>query len=828
MRDGTYGLLAENLWGLSDQALAPDSNLRPFDIVTRDDNQYRPTLATLVVGDPNPMRLTTTLLADQVDDGARGGVIAREDLGLFDIAGRSSSRHNPVVPRLDPLGDQWLYRLDPFAPMLDVVDRALPGAPALNPDLGADSGSSLKVTVQRPDGGVDVIGPAPLTRYGVKSPRTPWNDTLNPGGGDLREIPQLMGDGDTFAYSFPSDGDYIVTLNGRVNDTQGNVHGICGTFDLTVASHLEIETALLPTTPFEIGDSLAPTVTILPGVPADIAYTVTHVAADGAVDQETFRGTANPYGWWDGGGGSYRFNRDGEYLVDIDTRYALEDGSLWAGRMRFGGLVATPNAPIVAHGRRGPDGQTELAPPWAFEEVFISEDSAHWQFPYFSGDVLWGDTEPGPGQAVVTHLSVQSLDDNNPLVQRARNVTESFGVNESLPLDVALRADQVPLVLGPEDRSLPGSHPDELSLWSYVYGSAQRPGVRVREIVLGDDVSGAYWRFGDSYHGQLGNGPEGDLPGDFKFLYGGAVIRDPVVGEGIYAIYGSSWVHTLADDPLGSRLFPPYQGAAGGPNGGPLFTTHGREVDMFMMPMAVRPGAVLETGDTFRMSGPIMPTLPSLVEYTVIAPDGTRRQLGGRANAIGYFYDPTDDFIIDQPGLWTVELTVTHDGMTSAGPVQAPFPTGGLLTPDGRTFHFMVVDDTINRSTLVTDLSDIPPGEWFEDSSRATFTTRLPAGWDGDSARLVVTMPGNVLVDEQVSVAGGQVTWELKGGELNALASNFDTGGVPNSSTGGGLYDTLTITIYAEGIVDGMPSAAVASMATHGTRVPDAPPPGDL
>ena len=166
--------------------------------------------------------------------------------------------------------------------------------------------------------------------------------------------------------------------------------------------------------------------------------------------------------------------------------------------------------------------------------------------------------------------------------------------------------------------------------------------------------------------------------------------------------------------------------------------------------------------------------------------------------------------------------------MTSAGPVQAPFPTGGLLTPDGRTFHFMVVDDTINRSTLVTDLSDIPPGEWFEDSSRATFTTRLPAGWDGDSARLVVTMPGNVLVDEQVSVAGGQVTWELKGGELNALASNFDTGGVPNSSTGGGLYDTLTITIYAEGIVDGMPSAAVASMATHGTRVPDAPPPGDL
>ena len=40
-----------------------------------------------MVGDPNPMRLTTTLLGDQVDDGARGGLVAREDFGLFDIAG---------------------------------------------------------------------------------------------------------------------------------------------------------------------------------------------------------------------------------------------------------------------------------------------------------------------------------------------------------------------------------------------------------------------------------------------------------------------------------------------------------------------------------------------------------------------------------------------------------------------------------------------------------------------------------------------------------------------------------------------------------------------
>ena len=811
-RDGTYSLLSGNLWNLTDSALPPIVSLRPSNLFNRDANQYRPNLATVVIGDPNPMRLTTTLLADQVDDGARGGLIAREDFGLFDIAGRSSTRHESVIARLDPYGTAWSYHLEPFLPMLDVADRALPGAPAMDPDLTA---SSLKVTVERPDGGIDVIGPAVLTRYGVQSPRTAWNQPLGLGGGELREIPQLMGDGDTFAYSFPTDGDYVITLNGKVPDANGNVHGICGTYDVTVANHLEIETSMLPTTPFEVGDSIAPTVTLLPGVPAEILYTVTHVAADKVVDQRTFSGTANNYGWWDGNGETFTFDRDGEYRVDIDTRYTADDGRIWVGRLRFGGVVATPDAPFALHGRRGPDGESELARPWAFEDSFTSVGDTHWQFPYFTGDVLWGDSEPGPGQAVITRLSIQSFDDDNSLIERAREVTENRGSGGDLSLELALRAGQMPLTLAPEHTGLPGTHPDEISLWSYVYGSAERPGIRVREMIQGDDVNGAYWLFDDAYHGQLGNGPDGDLPGEFKFLYGGAVIRDAVEDEGIYAIYGSSWVHTVAGDPLGSRLFPPFQGAGGGPNGGPLFITHDREIDIFMVPMAVRPGAVLEIGDTFRMAGPIMPTLPSLVDYTVIGPDGSTRQLGGRANAVGYFYDPDDDFVVDQAGLWTVELTVTHDGQTSAGPVLAPFPTGGPLTPDGRTFNFVVVDSTTHDVDWATDLSSLTPDEWFVDRSDATFTTLLPDGWVGDAARLVVTMPGNVLVDQEVDVTNGLVVWDLIGEELNFIATNFDTGG--------GLYDTLTITLFADGLIDGSPVSAVAAMVTHGARVPEIP-----
>jgi hypothetical protein len=38
----------------------------------------------------------------------------------------------------------------------------------------------------------------------------------------------------------------------------------------------------------------------------------------------------------------------------------------------------------------------------------------------------------------------------------------------------------------------------------------------------------AYWTFDDPYHLQSGIGPMGDLPGEFKYLYSGAVLRDAI------------------------------------------------------------------------------------------------------------------------------------------------------------------------------------------------------------------------------------------------------------------------------------------------------------
>ena len=653
------------------------------------------------------------------------------------------------------------------------------------------------------------------------------------GGGELRETAQLLGHGDTFAYRFPTDGDYVVTLNGHLNDLRGRRLDICGTYDVTVANVLDIETSLLPTTPFEVGDSIAPTLTVMPSVPADVTYTVTHVAADGTTTAQTFRGRANRHGWWDGDGAVWTFQRDGEYRIDVEARYTDQQGNLWAGRLRFGSAVATPDAPMIAHGRRGFDGTPRVPSPWGFERSFVYADPSvavapHMHFAYFTGDMLWGteqlNEEPdtrNAGTAVVTHMSIQPLDADHPLIARARQEIQPGMSFHDLPAEEMIQAGQMPLLTGANlERQNRGAHPDEIDLWAYMYSSSQRPGVRVREVIQGDDVNGSYWRFGDAYALQSGNGRAGDLPGDFKFMYAAAVIRDPATGEGIYAIYGSGWVLLPNDDPQGTRIAPPFRGAAGGLDGGPLFRLHGRDIDnLFFVPLGVRPGAVLETGDTFRMAGPIMPTLPSLVQYTVTAPDGTDRTLGGRANAVGYFYDPQDDFTLDQPGLWTVRMTLTHDGQTSVGPVEPPFPTGGPLTPDGVSFTFVVTGPQTRVLDVETDLTQLTPDEWyaFARVQTATFQAALPAGWSGNTARVIVTMPGIVLADEEVAIRDGAVTWELDGQALNRLAGNFDYEQ--------GIADTVTVTFFARGTLQGQQAQAAGTIVTHGARVPAAPTP---
>jgi len=116
----------------------------------------------------------------------------------------------------------------------------------------------------------------------------------------------------------------------------------------------------------------------------------------------------------------------------------------------------------------------------------------------------------------------------------------------------------------------------------------------------------------------------------------------------------------------------------------------GEEIDIFAHPMGVRPGTLLEVGDMVSFSAQIAPTLSSEVEVIITTPSGSTRKITGVANKVGYFYDPSADFVATEAGVYNAAVTVTHTGLTSAGAVEAPYPQGSVLGSETGGFDFYV------------------------------------------------------------------------------------------------------------------------------------------
>jgi hypothetical protein len=242
-------------------------------------------------------------------------------------------------------------------------------------------------------------------------------------------------------------------------------------------------------------------------------------------------------------------------------------------------------------------------------------------------------------------------------------------------------------------------------MWGYWYGSSERPDVHVREIISEDGMGTAYWRFNDTYGYQIGEPANGDQPGDFKWEFGGVVFRVPGQGINEYAIYSSLWV-LLPDgcDAFGcTRVTPPFQDATGASNsGGPIMTLLGKEIDMFFLPKSIRPGDILELGDTIAFSGHVGPPLDSRVEVTITSPLGVVRSRTWQANKIGWIYDPSFDFIADETGRWIVDVFVEHDRpYIGNGVTPTRHNTGTVLGTNGR-YEFYVTNPTSDPLTIVS------------------------------------------------------------------------------------------------------------------------------
>jgi hypothetical protein len=774
---------------------------RPLNLRNSQQGIYLPIIR---IGNPAAPRMFWTLLVDTLSNGSRG-VRAIEDRNLFSIAQRIITQSETfIVPRTNPdTGQAYTYRLEPFVLTQSVGERSSPPQPPLIP-LRFPSGN-LTVRIQRPDGTRQVIGPSPFMQNRMKTPAGRDRQPLDDGGGHITDAYELSTMDPRFEVSFTQDGLHVITLEGTVEDIWGNVWTGGGTYEVYVARPLIVDTAVLPGTPFEVGDAFSPGVVVMPPVPASVSVRVRHLPNSDqqrTVDR-TRSGIANRFGFF-GASSPLTFSEPGEYRADVTASYTDAQGNLWMGSRTWGGVVAPVAPDIRLHGRRGIDEQQSGKGQWYFRtQTGVPVGTSHVNLSFHSGDVLWLQKS----DAVIPELTFQDLTGSitSILNNRMRSDLNSLA-NDSALGEIAFKT------LRPDGKA-PHLDPSKADILGYSYAFIERPPVSVREEVRETfgAFGGPYWRFNDQYALQIGSGPSGDLPNDFKFQYGGGVLRGSALPKAYYDIYGSLFVLVPDNDSRGgTRVFPPFQGNGGGPSGGSLFTLKGKDIDAFIHLTAIRPGTVLEVGDMFSIAGALAPTLAGIVSVKITLPGGRIIQQAGRANRVGYYYHSENDFSVDEPGIYSVEVRVTFDGQISAGQLTAPFPSGDVLGSTNSRFSVYVVPR--GTSLLATSL---PSRTTFERAGTLDFTASAPAGTTIRTGHLTSTMPGFILETRDLNVSGGNLVYRYDPVALSRDFPNLDTN--PPA-------DVVAVTMFAS-ITDsaGRSSYAARILTLRGTELPVPP-----
>lgn len=742
----------------------------------------------LNVGGLADVRLPFALLIDNPSDGGRG-ILALEDQAQYALSNRVRLNSPTYILPPQVAGNPAAYSLEPHLLMQlpNTYDRTVP--PLLPFAL---PGGTLIVRVQAPDGSVPLNANYRFAQAVLST--AALDERVLFGTRSLLDTYQLTTlDNALRAFNFDQYGEYTITLRGEVDDVFGNRYTGGGDYRLLIAEPCDLTPAVLPGTPFEAGDIFSAGLHIAPGVPADVTVTMRVFPLAGGDPLETvLSGRANANGYFVPEGDPLVLDVAGEYIVDYEARYTDIDGRLWAGSLRGAGMIAGDTSDYVARGARGLQGITTVRPPWYIasrlqEAAGVEDESAVVYAPFHSGDVAW--VADGAENGLAPRLHLQDIVGTYRDWLIMGRATDASHIGATLREAAAI--EELPAALfgsGAQDYNPAATEPP-VNI-GYTYVSVVTPGVTLRQFVSAavTPTLTSWVDMDDPLNGQIGAGFQGLLPGDFMFIFGGALLRNSEIDTRAAVIYGSYASVIEPDDVRGVRVSPPARGADGGVDGGPLLTIDEVSYDAFVLPTGVLPGDVLTLGDTFVFSGQVAPALPALVQVRVIAPSGALREYSVRASAIGHVYDPTQDFAVDESGVWQVEVRVTHDSMTSTGQIQPPFPTGGLLgAPDGR-YAFYVTSDAGARLAQDTRTDQIIPS-----ALPYNFNFALPNTWTDATVYYTLTVPGYVVEQGTLRLSGRSFSYQLNPSAINRRFPNVE---VEGRIDGAAASDARRITFF--------------------------------
>ena len=729
-------------------------------------------------------RLPLALFYDDPSDGARG-VLAAQDEGVFALSNRVKFNAPTYIlpPFRDGTDEPITYSLEPF--VMNVLSNAYDSTTAPLIPFAFDANARMTIRVTPPTGTRESYADLPIlqgiassaavderTRFGAQSPV------------DIYKLTTL--DPRVTRYTFTEYGDYTIDVTVNLNDRDGNAYTGGGTYTVVVAEQFDLTPSVLPGTPFEVDDIFHAGAVIAPGAPADVNIRVQQypLGALAPITRE-IEGTANAYGIFTPPEQTLEMSMSGVYIADYSARYIDPRGRLWAGSARGVGVIAQRDSNLIAHGARGV-ADTDSASPdltWYRTRSYdgMNIDPARLNFPYFTGDLAWIGESADDGMATI--LQVQ---DNDGTYERWVAETVYARAPRRDMLQDGLNRDALALITDETQTAL-------------AVINAVRPGLSVRQVIAGTDdgALALLWDSDDVYNSQIGVGTTGDRPGDYTFLFGGTVIQaDDPDSDYTYlntAIYGALSVVIDDVDARGARVYPPYNGAAGAGDGGALISIDEQTFDLFFVPGATPPGALLTLGETISVAGQLAPTLPSRVQGTITSPRGIVTSFDGRANAIGYFYDPAHDIITNETGVWTIDISVIGDSITSVGAPEPPYPTGGVLRPFGTRYHVYVLPENAEALETTIELPDvlIPTGVPYN------FAFTIPAAWTDTAAYATLTTPSYILGDDIVPINGRTIPYQFSPARIRGSFPNIE-----NEPRGQGntIVDPMVLTIVATGI----------------------------
>ena len=295
----------------------------------------KPGSLVVQVGSPQPPRLTWALGSNEFSNGSRGSV-AVQDRGRFQIASNVIINTNEfILPMQDPrTGESVKCRLEPFVPMVSSAHARIPLPPRI--PFKFPSGS-LQVRVIKPDGGVDRLESTPFAQSMSRSPVSPGGHPISGFSNHVTDFYQLTTLDPRFEYSFTQYGNHQVVMTGTIEDLWGTVYEGGGTYEVVVGETLDLESAVVAGTPFEVGDVFSPGVAIRPAVAADVEVRfklLIHSDPTASVER-VIRGRANRFGYFSPSHEPIVLTGPGEYRVDITARYEDELGVLGSNEGEF-------------------------------------------------------------------------------------------------------------------------------------------------------------------------------------------------------------------------------------------------------------------------------------------------------------------------------------------------------------------------------------------------------------------------------------------------------------------------------------------------------------